>query len=363
MGIRFDRDTRRATNGPMIFFSDSSSEQAFSEEIKGAVNSNLSFYSYRHPGDMMISFGSSEGFVEGVGLPGFVIGFFDSDKPYITIPYKGCNRNSCEGLSYSYPEKSTTFEEYKTELKAIHESLLSTNGGKIVAARVIKMDYSLDLGATFYSLSRAYPDAYIFCFGTPATGCWIGASPELMLKADNNTLNTMSLAGTRQAQQSGLWDEKNLEEQALVTSFIRDVFRNNSLTPEIGDTFTKNAGAIEHICTPVYSTIPPFGFNTAKLLKALSPTPAVSGFPREKAIEIIKKYESFNRGCYGGFCGPFHFDGDFCFNVILRCASVTEKNFNVYAGGGITLKSDLKEEWNETEIKASVFLNSAVRKQ
>ena len=88
MGIRFDRDTRRATNGPLIFFNDPVSELSFAEEVRGAINSGLSFYSYRLPGAAMISFGSSEGFVEGIGVPGFVIGRFDPKKNlhYYTLP-------------------------------------------------------------------------------------------------------------------------------------------------------------------------------------------------------------------------------------------------------------------------------------
>ena len=70
MGIRFDKDTRRATNGPMIFFSDPSAEISLGEEIRGAIESRLSFYAYRRPGDMMITYGSSEGVVEGIGVPG-----------------------------------------------------------------------------------------------------------------------------------------------------------------------------------------------------------------------------------------------------------------------------------------------------
>ena len=73
MGIRYDSGIRRATNGPIIFFSDPSSQEAFAEEIRGAIISNLSFYSYKKPGDLMISFGSSEGYLSGITEPGFVI--------------------------------------------------------------------------------------------------------------------------------------------------------------------------------------------------------------------------------------------------------------------------------------------------
>lgn len=43
MGIRYNRDTHRATNGPMIFFSDPSAEIDLADEIRGAISSQLSF--------------------------------------------------------------------------------------------------------------------------------------------------------------------------------------------------------------------------------------------------------------------------------------------------------------------------------
>ena len=87
MGIRFERNNRKATNGPLIFFS-IVKDEAFVEEIRGAYISGLSFYAYRYPGDSMMSYGSSEGYVVGIETPGFVIGMFDPSKPFLTIPYK-----------------------------------------------------------------------------------------------------------------------------------------------------------------------------------------------------------------------------------------------------------------------------------
>lgn len=364
MGIRFDRDAKRATNGPLIFFSDAMSETAFSEEIRGAILSGLSFYSYRLPGDLMISFGSSEGYVEGIEMPGFVIGKFHPRLPYLTIPYRGSSRNEVNQGKYEIPVTSTEFTEYAMEVDEIISSLKqSGHRGKVVAARVIVKEETLDPAALFFTLLKKFPEAFVFCFSTPATGCWIGASPELLLESDEGILNTMSLAGTREAFTEGDWDMKNVEEQAMVTDYIADVFQRNSLKPEIGKNFTKRSGNIEHICTPISTQIAPGeNFNIEKLLRDLSPTPALCGEPREFALDIIEKYEGFDRGCYGGFCGPFHSLSDFRLNVVVRCASFNERRFCVYAGGGITLKSDIQKEWEETGEKAKALLDQEIGK-
>ncbi|MDE6335392.1 MAG: hypothetical protein K2L34_02370, partial [Muribaculaceae bacterium] len=92
MGISFELGTRKATNGPMIFFSDPVSEVNLRDEIRGAIESRLCFYAYRMPGDMMVSFGSSEGVIEGFGKSGFVIAPFLPQAKIWAIPYAPTSR-------------------------------------------------------------------------------------------------------------------------------------------------------------------------------------------------------------------------------------------------------------------------------
>ncbi|MBD5357228.1 MAG: hypothetical protein HDR88_09535 [Bacteroides sp.] len=369
MAIRFDKDTRRATNGPMIFFSDPSAEISLGEEIRGAIEAKLSFYTYRRPGDMMISFGSSESVVKGVEVPGFVIAPFLPDLPYLTIPYRppfGLHKKdelSAIDFHYSFPSYSTTRQQHRKEIEAIRRQLDEIGFGKIVAARAIVENQKIDPAATFAYLCRKYPDAFVFCFSTPLTGCWVGASPELLLEAHVATLKTMALAGTRRAHTPGEWDTKNIEEQQMVTDFIAEAFKKNNLPIVVGSTFTKCAGQIEHICTPISSPIDLSGFSTSQLtnlLNDLSPTPALCGLPREIALRIISENEDFSRGFYGGFCGPYHAPGDFSFYVNLRSANIEQDRVCVFVGGGITRMSDPELEWEETSLKSTTVMSALV---
>lgn len=361
MSIRFDKDSRRATNGPMIFFSDPSAEISLGEEIRGAIEARLSFYAYRRPGDMMISFGSSESVIDGIGVPGFVIAPFLPNLPYLTIPYKPhINLDNVE-IPYSFPQKSTTKEEHEGEIKAIKDMLQKEGDGKVVAARVIVEDKIVDPASTFSTLCRIYPNAFVFCFSTPVTGCWIGASPELLLDANGNQLTTMALAGTRPVGKQDEWDLKNVKEQMMVVDFIDEAFSKNSLTTVHGDTFSKQAGDMEHICTPIFSNSDSMGFSVdslQSLLRDLSPTPAVCGIPREAALNIINENENFMRGCYGGFCGPYRSTQDFSFYVNLRSALIESKRFCLFVGGGITHLSVSDKEWEETTLKSTTMLNA-----
>lgn len=358
MGIRIDRHVARPTNGPMLFFSDPSAESDLGEEIRGAITSCLSVYAYRRPGDLMVSFGSSEGVVKGIGVPGFVIAPFLESDPTFTIPYK-----PCQGMIRSaavpspLPEKSTTGPEHQQAIEVIKQRLQTNGGGKIVSTRTIVVSQHLDPAESFSRLCRAYPDAFVFLYSTPLTGCWIGASPEILLEAGGLRLSSVALAGTRSAGTGGKWDLKNVEEQEMVVRYIRTCLSTHGMHPSEGPTFTKEAGPVEHLCTPITADLPKAlsSEELSDLLNDLSPTPALCGLPKDLALHTILETENFRRGYYGGFCGPFRSTSDFSFFVTLRCACVDETKYALFAGGGITQRSDSGEEWEETEMKADTL--------
>lgn len=359
MAIRFDKDAKRATNGPMIFFSDPSAEISLCDEIRGAIESRLSFYAYRSPGDLMITYGSSESVVEGgIGIPGFVIAPFDPTASYLTIPYKPTSqKEGKKNIVYTFPENSTSREEHEKEVEQIKKALERIGNGKIVATRILVERGIVDAGATFAELCHKHPSAFVFCFSTPATGCWIGASPELLLESCSNGVSTMALAGSRPTGSSGDWDLKNMKEQEMVTTFIKDTLDKNGFSVTVCDQETRRAGKVEHICTPI-TAYPEFKMtpdNLSAVLRDLSPTPALCGMPRDLALKIISENENFNRAFYGGFCGPYRSASDFSFHVTLRCCQIEANRYCIYAGGGITRLSSPDAEWNETEIKSTTM--------
>lgn len=352
MGIRYDRDSRKTTKGPMIFFS-ILRDETFENEIRGAYINGLNFYAYRYPRDNMMTFGTSESYLEGIEEPGFIIGLFNPDLPYITIPFSNIKRNTPDLSLYHRPQHSTKFEEYKYEVEEMIQEIKRGGCQKIVASRVIVKENKIDIAEEFYRLCDKFPEAYVYCFSTPATGCWIGASPELLLESREKNLHTMALAGTRAADDLSDWDEKNKEEQAIVVDYISSILKKHNLEVNVGHTINLQTGGIQHICTQINSSISKKeSLNLTALLKDLSPTPALCGSPKQKALEEIRKLEKFDRGCYGGFCGRYQNVNDFALYVTLRCSSITETAQCIYVGGGITSKSEVSAEWNETELKA-----------
>ncbi|MDE6554320.1 MAG: chorismate-binding protein [Muribaculaceae bacterium] len=330
----------------------------------------MNWFKYRLPNTSDVVSGGSERVLKGFAK-GFVIApFVNPGDGLMTIPFDICNPDSDVSPEKSHIPPSTSRYEHEEEVRSIIRAL-DSGRGKTVAARTIQLDVNVDLNATFDNLCFSYPDAFVFMFSTKSSGTWIGASPELLLRKDGEFLSTMALAGTRPSSSLDKeWDEKNRDEQAMVTEFIIDCLMRHCGTVTAGKTFTKNAGPIEHICTPISAYMPDsalgeeyeesYSNRLRRLLTELSPTPALCGSDRAKSLELIRNLENFPREMYGGFCGPNEINGVSAFFVNLRSAKVSPEAAAVYVGSGITALSSPENEWKETEMKSKTIINKLI---
>ena len=259
--------------------------------------------------------------------------------------------------------RSTPEAEYKERVGALVERL-KLSGGKAVVSRAIcgnagKDARWADVASRFID---SHPGSLGFIFDTPATGAWIGASPELLLghDASDGSYVSMALAGTRPRTLSDIppaWDAKNVHEHRYVTDFIRSVFESCGLKCALGPQETVRYGNIEHICTHIEGAATGVcHVDFGALASRLHPTPALCGFPREEALAEIEAVEAHPRGCYGGYIRiRRRNDGAEAAFVLLRCCNFDrEGNWCVYAGGGITPYSDVDSEWDEAWRKAAL---------
>jgi menaquinone-specific isochorismate synthase len=103
--------------------------------------------------------------------------------------------------------------------------------------------------------------------------------------------------------------------------------------------------------------------NVLELVRALAPTPAVGGFPREEALALIAEVEGFERGRYAGSVGWVDSAGDGTWAVALRCAEFSDdrRSARLVAGGGIVADSEPLAELAETQAKFQAMLSAIVR--
>lgn len=215
-----------------------------------------------------------------------------------------------------------------------------------------------DVVEIFQKLLLAYPMAYKYCFYHPQSGLWMGATPEQLLKVENNTLHTVALAGTQlyKEEVEASWENKEKEEQLFVTDYIVESLQEYVTNIRTTAPYTFRAGNIVHIKTDISAALAVAG-NLKKIVEKLHPTPAVCGLPKQKAKAFLLENEGYDREYYSGFLGELNLD--FALGqaktdlfVNLRCMKIEENNAHLYIGCGITKDSDPEKEFLETVNKS-----------
>ena len=317
----------------------------------------MNFFAYREPEENETHiFQADKAMSLPSGTPtidGFILSPFDSKASHIHFyPYIKKLDKIPQQLSYGDEADaphhgSGDYEDYVS--RAIEEI---KKGGckKIVTADSKVVSCVKPPARLFKVLCGLYPRAFVFLFSTEEFGVWIGATPELLLQRRGNRLSTMALAGTRPASEENRpWDEKNVEEQRWVSQHILEVLERNGCAPVAEEPRTQRAGNIEHIMTPITAQCSD-GMDIIRVLRKLSPTPALCGTPPDQAMAFIKKNEG-DRALYGGFAGPHLRNGDFQLYVLIRCARLQKDKAQLFAGGGVTSLSIPLEEKIEIERK------------
>lgn len=344
--------------------------------VQHCLDRDLSFALYRIPGQELRLLVQTEGEPHA-----FLLGDpFPLDKGYLLIPFHPSRdepaymlspdillsedrpeqlpvgRRSDSVLMSSPAIVEADRESYIQKVDAVRDRIRNEDGlEKVVLSRSEKVDPLKDNGLwdLFHRLESLYPDAYVHLFHMPGRCTWIGATPELLLELDGDEGRTQALAGTRPKGEGVEWTDKERREQASVEEHIASVLNEHDVPVlERKGPETVDAGNVQHLSTR-------FRFSGGAVRKApsgflydLHPTPAVCGFPRDPAMELIEANEARPRSFYAGAIGPWGIEGGQSLYVNLRCARVWEEALELFVGGGLNADSVPEKEWEETVRKA-----------
>jgi len=253
----------------------------------------------------------------------------------------------------SPPERvGITKERYLEHLRCLISNL--QEGEKVVLSRNALVWFEgQGLEEIFGRLERAFPEAFVYAWHSPETGTWVGATPELLLrKVEEGRYETVALAGTRKEGElhQVTWTIKEREEQRLVTEYIKGVLQRYSGQVRVEPVEEMHIGRLLHLKSRiVFAT----GQSLYAIAEALHPTPAVCGYPKDKALRLIGFLEVHDRKFYTGYAGVTGAQG--ALYVVLRCMEYFDGAGVVYAGGGILSGSDPESEWDETEAKMAML--------
>jgi len=181
---------------------------------------------------------------------------------------------------------------------------------------------------------------------------WIGASPELLLETEEDQkYRTVSLAGTL-THASQTWTQKEQEEQAMVTDYIIQQLEKGQYQVQTDGPNEIENGHLRHLQTSLY--IKAKDTNIIELARLLHPTPAINGIPKQEAFDYIGEMEKDKREFYSGIIGLVQPEKSIL-HVNLRCARIAQNGITLFAGAGITSKSNPEKEWTETQNKMKII--------
>ena len=365
----------------------------FSELLKNVVNHharNLPFVVYRKPKEQIVRAilqeDSEVHYVKDFTETGFVFAPFDSQEPAVLI-------SSDSICSENYVQQSKTTARAQgsvhidTSQKEFHINLVKKGIAqirqdefkKVVLSRKVKTDCKTTPVDLFLKLLDTYGNAFCYLWYHPKVGTWLGATPEILLKIENQQFTTMSLAGTQKYVENEVpqWGNKELDEQQLVTDYISNALRDSVSDLNIGERESIRAGDLWHLRTKLTGRIEKGSLT--KVIQSLHPTPAVCGMPMDATKKFILAKENYNREFYTGFLGELNFksEKDRSSNsrnqenkayrsikntttlfVNLRCMQLKKTIAHIYVGGGVTQDSEAEKEWEETVAKSKTMLRA-----
>ncbi|MBS4200108.1 isochorismate synthase [Bacillus sp. FJAT-49732] len=260
-------------------------------------------------------------------------------------------------------------EQWIQSVDEIVNILKTTDVKKVVFARKLLLEFEENAQPSYVikRLLEQQPASFVFALEV-GDYCFLGASPErLIKKMDDHVLSTC-LAGSigrsqniQEDQKLGeilLKDQKNLFEHELVVSMIEDALRPYSTEINIPDEpILMKMPDIQHLYTPVTGKAND-DFSIFTVVEKLHPTPALGGVPTKAALEIIREKENMDRGFYAGPIGWTDYQGNGEFAVGIRSGLLKENKAFLYAGCGLVSDSVSEEELKETRIKFQPMLKA-----
>ena len=262
-------------------------------------------------------------------------------------------------------------EHYLAAVTAARDAVRAGSLQKAVIARevLVRCNTPIDVHAVLLRLRASFGSSYRYSIDG-----FIGASPELLVRVDGNTVESHPLAGT--APRTGdpatdarvaaelIASTKNQVEHRAVIDMVHDTLLPwcsfLDWEPEPSIVAVAN---VQHLGSRVEGHLSDPRPNVLDLVRALSPTPALGGAPRAEALALIAAVEGFERGRYGGAVGWVDAAGNGTWAVAIRCAelSADRRTARLVAGGGIVAESEPLAELAETQAKLQAMLSAIVR--
>ncbi|MCS1351579.1 isochorismate synthase MenF [Mechercharimyces sp. CAU 1602] len=271
--------------------------------------------------------------------------------------------------SSCYTVEEVAPEAYLNAVANVAYAVRTSELDKAVIARELRLslEHSLQAEHVLKRLADEQSGSYLFAFEREGD-CFIGATPERLVKKKEDELLSTCLAGTTRRGKSPsedkylgdelLHDQKNREEHAVVVRKITEAY-----TAMCGEVDVPEAPVLlklrdyQHLYTPVSGQIKK-ELTLLDVVAQMHPTPALGGHPSARALEVIRQEEKWDRGWYAAPIGWIDQYGDGEFVVAIRSGLLRDNYASLFAGGGIMGDSNPVCEYLETQTKFRPMLSA-----
>jgi anthranilate synthase component 1 len=262
-------------------------------------------------------------------------------------------------------------EAYGAVVAALKEHIAAGDIYQVVPSRTFRAPCADPLLA-FHAVRRLDPSPYRFFVSAPGFHLF-GASPEtsvrVFLHEGWKTLEVKPIAGTRprgatpdeddRFEAELRLDGKELAEHMMLVDLARNDVARITLpgTRRVAKLMTVERYArVMHLVSSVTGTMR-IGYDALHALQACLNVGTLTGAPKIRATELLRRFEKTKRGPYGGAIGWLSGDGLMDTGVVIRSAVVKDGIAFVRAGAGVVYDSDPRREADETWRKASALLS------
>ena len=278
--------------------------------------------------------------------------------------------NKPQHFKHNEPHSEFGEEAFKKAVEKAKAYIFEGDIMQVVLSQRMSQIFDAPPLALYESLRILNPSPYMFYYHMDDHHV-VGASPEILVRLEDETVTVRPIAGTRprgkteeedlQLEQELLADPKECAEHVQLMDLGRnDIGRvSQSGSVKVTDHMTiERYSHVMHIVSNVEGILKPH-MHAMDVLKATFPAGTVSGAPKVRAMEIIHELEPSKRGIYAGAVGYLGFDGDMDVAIAIRTGVIKNKTLYVQAGAGIVADSIPLNEWVETQNKAKAVLRAA----
>lgn len=274
-----------------------------------------------------------------------------------------------EPLVHTQPKVNIKKEAYEAAVEKAKEYITTGDIFQVVPSKRYQFQMKGSLIPFYQALRTINPSPYMYFYSSGDRQI-VGASPEMLVRVENRTVETFPIAGTRPVAQNPkensrliselLADPKERAEHLMLVDLARnDVGRISKFGSVNVPEFMKvhQYSHVQHIVSRVVGELRD-GLQSYDALRAVFPAGTVSGAPKVRAMEIIDELEPVRRGPYAGCVGYFSYNGNADFAITIRTLFADKDQAYIQAGGGVVADSVPEQEWFETEHKAKALMQA-----